>query len=459
MSSPRRSNQVTRSTHATHSTRLTHGSHSLERTTRADLDALVARYDRIPAFEQHRLIQRHPEISEVREWWVALPEPERRRMEHDAALLIGNLDGLPWPARIRANHITIDRILARFADPAALQPWTPSGRRRLRMLRRTRPLPRRVRILERLKQLHSGPGYFDRGELPRFLIAFNPFTAGIVEYLGPSIRDTDDPYEPPYAPGVRAVGLFVPGNESDLLQFEGKAHTMSEPVLLANNAAGGRVAGMIAWQGGRFPHGPDALLSTRVRELAPLLVRFGEALVRDESVRVTAFGFSFGGAVTGTALAQGLRVDQVVHLSSAGLGFGTRSVADLPSHAQVPHVSFMCPGDTSVGWIQGMRMRIPCIGEVGHGGSPIYDPGVTRLETGWLKAEADGGPPLTGHTTILEKWGTTAKHNMAAVLAGGDVELAAPRSLPYRVAERLGLPLTPITRPGYRPERREWPAP
>ncbi|CAG7844397.1 hypothetical protein USB125703_00628 [Pseudoclavibacter triregionum] len=429
------------------------------RATRSDLERLVATRGEAPRELQRRIVDRPPSQAEIRAWWTSTPEEERRRLESDATLVVGNLDGLPWGARVRANHVSLGRIL----DGVEEAPFRELGARSSHL---SAADARAARLRERLGLLQAGAGFFERGPLPRFLLAFDPERSAIAEYLGPAIAEHDDPHRSPLAEGVRALGIFVPGNDSDLLHFEGKGHTMSEPVILANQTAGRDVAGMIAWQGGPFPRGLGALRAEPAAALAARLARFANGIVREDGVPVTAFGFSYGGAVVGLALRRGMRVDRVVHLASAGLGHGIRSLAHLPEAARVPHFAMLAPGDATVGPIQGLEARLPWLGRIGHGGSPVRARGVTRLETGWLDdpgplaspasqgaAARRGTPtserPLTGHMPMLERWGTTAKRGMSAVLAGGAAEAAAPRGPLDRLAERLGLPRTPIRRPGY----------
>ncbi|KAB1662456.1 hypothetical protein F8O01_00455 [Pseudoclavibacter chungangensis] len=381
-------------------------------------------------------IDRPPAAETVRRWWDALDDTRRARLVERTPLLVGNLDGVPWPRRIAANHATLRAEISTRATSTS-----PRN-------------ARRVLEDERLTALSTGPGLVDRGGRPRFVLARDPDREAIVEYVGPAIADTDDPWASPLDPAVRAVGLFVPGNESDLRQFEGKAHTMSE---LVHTAAPGST-GLVVWQGGRFPVGPFGLSSRAATLLANRYGRFANAIPRDPDVRYVALGFSFGGSVVGAALARGLRVDAVGHLASAGLGPGVARVADLPAAARVPHYAFMAPGDTSVGPLLGLDLPPGPTG-IGHGGDPLRDPAVVRLETGFersLTATGDlevsrASGLLRGHATILEHWGTDAKHGMGAVLSTGSALRAAPRDLVWRLAERIALPWSPLVRADYAP--------
>ena len=402
---------------------------------------------------ERALVDTPPSTDEVRAWWSALTTEQRRELETLAPLAIGNLNGVPWPARIRANHRTLAELLGDDSHEDLGE--------RLRSMLHANGLsfiPDHIdHLRERLQALHSGPGFFTRDALPRFLIGFDPERSSVIEYLGHRIRDTDDAYLSPFADETRFVGLFVPGNDSDPLEFEGKAHTMSEAVYLANGIAGDNAAGMIVWQGGVFPHGPQVLFAERARKLSAPLARFGNSIPRSPDTAIVAYGFSFGGAVLGLALRRGLEVDRVVHIASAGLGHGIAGLDDLPVRARVPHFAMLAPGDATVGPVQGLNARLPLLGRLGHGASPVHAKGVVRVETGWLDAN-NPGQLLLGHMSLLEKWGTTAKHTMAALLAGGSVELTAPRRGWWRLAERLALPVSPITARGYVPQRIEVPA-
>lgn len=411
------------------------------------------------------LVDHPPRSEEVRRWWADLDRSSRERLSEQAPLLVGNLDGVPWPERIRANHRTLAADIAqrRAAGRGRVSAHGPgpvfSAHTKAQY---PVPGPRAKLLEERLESLAAGPGFIDRGGRARFLLAYDPRRASIVEYIGHAIAETDDPWAPPLADSVRAVGIFVPGNDSDLLQFEGKSHISSELVLLHPHGT----TGMIAWQGGRFPSGPLGLSSRMARQLAPRLGRFVNGMPRGPEVRHVAFGFSFGGAVTGLAMRLGMRVDAVAHVSSAGLGAGIRSLEDLPGSARVPHYALMAPGDLSVGPILGLDVPLGPL-SLGHGANPLQTPGIVRLETGWLQHVPEGGDLsagrsaglLRGHSTTIELWGTTAKHNLAAVLAGGRAELAAPRSPVEQLAERAALPWSPLERPGYLPRYIDIPGP
>ena len=428
--------------------------------TTAELDALtmavaereleaVAGVDDPAAQRSHaalvrRLVDAPPPARLVRLWWQGLSEAAKTELARHAPLAVGNLDGVPWPARVAANHRTLDAHLRTREGTA---PRRPTKRQRL--------------VSERLGLLATGAGVVDREGRPRFLLAVDPERDAIVEYVGHAIADTDDPFASPLAPGVDALALFVPGNDSDLAQFEGKAHSMSELV----HAATPGTTGLVVWQGGHFPRGPRGLNSSSAVRLARRFGHFVNAIPRDPAVRYAALGFSFGGSVVGSALRLGMRVDAVVHIASAGLGPGIRRLDELGEAGRVPHVALMAPGDTAVGPTLGLDLPRGTRG-IGHGGNPLADPRILRLETGFRLAPegaslegARSSGVLRGHATVLETWHSTAKRNLSAALRGGRAEEAAPRSRLELIAERLAWPRSPIQSPSYTPRWTSLPGP
>ena len=449
---------------------------------------------------QRALVDFPPPHGEVAAWWRALEPAARRTLEIAAPLLVGNLDGIPWPARSRANHIALAAFLSRLDEVVERAERTersrgaeraerrahgrgaeaaddgPGGRRpaaealgaRIRVgldaasrtaYRLARRGPRlrapwgerltlaRARTLrDRLHELSTGGGFLGlEGGARRFLIGFDPQRNAAVEYLGTSIADTDDGDDEQIPASTRHVGLFIPGNDSSLVDFEGKVHAMSEIVLAHERGT----TGLVVWQGTAFPNGPSALDSRRADVVARRLVQFMAAVRLPETTSLTVFGFSFGGSVAGLALARGMRADRVVHVSSAGLGPGIRSLDDLPDAARVPHFACMAPGDTAVGPILGLDARVPGSKRVdgsplrlGHGGNPLAQPDIVRLETGsGALPGSDAAPsPVIGHAEVVEMWGSPIKRSLAALLAGGTITVASPRTRADRIAERTGAP-------------------
>lgn len=110
----------------------------------------------------------------------------------------------------------------------------------------------------------------------------------------------------------------------------------------------------------------------------------------------------------------------------AGIANDNRAVANFPYTGNVPHYALMARNDGVVGLIQGAD-----VGEIGHGASPLHDPDVVRMETGFIDADR----PITGqdieslggaaaHSGVYND-GSTAFKNIVQTLVGGRVETFA----------------------------------
>ncbi|MFI5609752.1 alpha/beta hydrolase [Amycolatopsis sp. NPDC051903] len=242
----------------------------------------------------------------------------------------------------------------------------------------------------------------------RQILKFDPAGDGrIVELVG-AIR-----------PGTRNVGLFVPGVNTRLDDFQGYAD-LGRSLVAADPT--GRTA-VVVWADGDFPQnpvleGPDA---SYAQAMAPDLKAFGDQLRTQVDAQtggaatITAIGHSYGGATVGLADQQGLAVDRVVHVESAGMGHGVWSPADLPaSQTGVQRYSMTAPLDPIV-LAQGNAWGAEWTG-IGHGADPDGFPGVTDLATG---ADAAGNElwGLSSHNDVL-KPGSDSWTNIYRVLTG-----------------------------------------
>ncbi len=221
-------------------------------------------------------------------------------------------------------------------------------------------------------------------------------------------------------PGTRNVGLFVPGVNTQLANFD--AYAGFGRSLVAADPAG-RTA-VVVWADGVFPQnpvaqGPDA---SYARTMAPDLKNFADDLRGEiashagSDVTLTAIGHSYGGATVGLAETHGLDVDRVLHVESAGMGHGVWSPADLPpSQAGVQRFSMTAPLDPIV-VAQGGAWGLEWTG-IGHGADPDVFPGVTELGTG---DDATGSPlwGVSSHNDVL-KPGSDSWTNIYRVLTGG----------------------------------------
>ncbi|MGW3993446.1 alpha/beta hydrolase [Amycolatopsis sp. NPDC004772] len=224
-------------------------------------------------------------------------------------------------------------------------------------------------------------------------------------------------------PGTRNVGLFVPGVNTQMANFDAYAG-LGRSLVAADPS--GRTA-VVVWADGVFPQGPVAQGpdAAYAQAMAPDLKGFADDLRGEiashagSGVTLTAIGHSYGGATVGLAETHGLDVDRVLHVESAGMGHGVWSPADLPaSQAGVQRFSMTAPLDPIV-VAQGNAWGLEWTG-IGHGADPDVFPGVTELPTG---NDASGAAlwGVSSHNDVL-KPGSDSWTNMYRVLtAGGDV--------------------------------------
>jgi pimeloyl-ACP methyl ester carboxylesterase len=235
-------------------------------------------------------------------------------------------------------------------------------------------------------------------------------------------------------PDTRNVAVYVPGTSADLENFGSNSEKMRR--MAAMDPSGQTVT--IAWMGTNLP---DALVANAANNKyaedgGPKFRDFVWGLDIPPEKRVTAIGHSYGGAVVGVADREGLEVDAVVHLASAGLGRGVETAADYPDGVDgKERYAITSPGDP-IGYFQG-RDYFENAG-LGHGGDPDSTPGVTRLESGrYLEGEVeDGGyakkekrgQMLEGGDAhdAASRPGTTAFDNLFGVVTGGEVTPYVP---------------------------------
>lgn len=224
---------------------------------------------------------------------------------------------------------------------------------------------------------------------------------------------------------TRNLGVLVPGTTNRLNNFESTAGRSRS--FMARNLDDSLA--MISWIGGDLPDLADAVNPGKANTLAPLLEEFSYAVDQEiehsaaspNDVQRTYAGHSYGGAVAGTAEAHGLRADRVLHVESAGVGYGIDTPKDLPStQKDVKRYSMTAPGDF-IGATQGF----PSGTGLGHGADPDTFEGTTRLHTGNYPEipgdpERSNQPIQTGgsHSGVFVPE-SDAWDSMYAVFAGG----------------------------------------
>lgn len=357
----------------------------------------------------HSIIDAPPSAEATEAWWSELGPAGQALLVSGASLLVGNLDGVPWGRRSEANHVTLRTESDRLRRAIAEAPRSPSEEQQAEIDGWEAELELYERLLEEQGTVVAPDGSTTTTD-GAHVIVFDPSREAIAVYVGGLTVDGGVP------PSTLDVGVYVPGTGSLLSNAEG---SIDKATAMANAAMPPGSLGMLAWQGGHFPQGAEAVNSAASEDLAPRLSRLVNAVDHEESTAVTAVGYSYGGAVVGMAEREGMDVDRVLHVSSAGLGHGVRDLDQYPETSDVPHYAMLAPFDPIVGGSQGLEL--PGKG-IGHGGSPVDTPGVTRLETGFKDAAAgQESGPARGH---FNWWSTKSSsfRQVMGVLTGGEVE-------------------------------------
>lgn len=238
-----------------------------------------------------------PSASDVRTWWAALDVDERRRLETAAPSVVGNLDGVPYDVRDRANRSV---LAAGLADPA-------EGAARAAML----------------GQVEQSLAH-EAGAPRRNLITLDTRGSGRAAI---AIGDLDTAAD---------VSVVVPGMfftvTGQMADFTNTANDLySEQATLAGVAAPGSGSGVavVAWMGYRTPDLSNILSLGLAETGAGRLERAVDGIrqIRDgEEPRVHVVAHSYGSTTALMALSSGrMSADTLTVLGSPGSDVQTSS--------------------------------------------------------------------------------------------------------------------------------------
>lgn len=393
-----------------------------------------------------------PNAAGVEAWWSGLDAAAQGALVAALPIVIGNLEGVPYATRVQANKHNISTGIATLEEEiAVLDETIETYKGGIGYLGDTYEAGQRI-AQDKIDALREQITYYmhlrdEEIEFP------DPATGQLVTVIGHNVLLFDhahdaiaeysgvlDPVTGNVPAGVTSLGLYVPGINTTLGSFDG--HVERSELFVDQATAQGSV-GMITWKGGPFPQGVEALSGEMTDALGQRLAHFGQGLELATSADMTGLGYSAGGSIMGSAELAGLSLDRVVHVSSAGMGFGVRALNEYPATADVPHYSVMAPGDP-LAYVQGAEMS-----EWGHGGSPLTTDGFIRLETGYLEAGDPTSGQVRGHSAVWSVDNTT-REQIYNVLVGGQVELFAepePRISPGG----QGYYTNPVMEPDYVP--------
>ncbi|WP_035719574.1 alpha/beta hydrolase [Gordonia shandongensis] len=326
-----------------------------------------------PAAAAKAMLSLPPEATAA--YWESLTAAQRARLTEVAPGVIGNLDGVPFGDRDRANRVSIARrIGVEKREPGGGDPA----------------------VVTRLRELLD-PVTDDEGRtVPRRIVTFHADDGRYVEMIGE------------LTPTATGAAVMVPGTGTSLANADASRR---RALGLAQSSG----APVFVFVDGELPPDlPAAADADYAERMAPRLVTFMASLDREldhsaVDLKTTVIGHSYGGSVVGTAEQLGMGADRVVYASSAGTG-----VLDGPwrnPNPEVSRYSLTPPGDP-IHYVQQFAGVV-------HGGDPDVAPGVTRLDTGYYD-----GPDhrlvagRSAHSDYLDDPRSGAMRNIAAVVAG-----------------------------------------
>ncbi len=246
-----------------------------------------------------------PTARLVATWWAGLDDDERQVLQTLAPTVVGNLEGVPYAVRDRANRVTMTAALADPDTPAAETAMLGQVRR----------------------SLESEPG-----DPRRSLIALDTRGAGRAAI---AIGDLDTAAD---------VTVVVPGMfftvTGQMRDFTDTANDLAtEQATLAPVAVAGRGHGVavVAWMGYRTPDLTNilslALARTGVERLERTVAGLRE-IRGTEQPRLNVVAHSYGSTTALMALASGrMRADSLTVLGSPGSSVRHASQLAVPSGA------------------------------------------------------------------------------------------------------------------------------
>ncbi|WP_308104459.1 alpha/beta hydrolase [Actinocorallia sp. API 0066] len=291
-------------------------------------------------------------------WWSHLTPRQQSLYTRAFPSTIGWTDGLPTPARDKANRQT---LTTRLTHLESLPP--------------THQTPFETRDLTRLRQLVGQIERLEGGGLKVRLIGFDSTVPGEWDSFGGGglkfglrLSAISDGLDGPDGRLILSIGdpdsadnvaVYVPGTTAQIDSIRGDLDRAANLWRRSVKYGSGSVA-TIVWLGYDAPDTilKDAPVDKYAEAGAPKLLRFIDGLPAGSSKHVTAIGHSYGSVVIGEAAIRGdLKVDEVIAVGSPGMHVGEAKDLDVkPENVWV----MAATGDP-----------VPQIGRFTHGGAAI----------------------------------------------------------------------------------------
>jgi len=326
--------------------------------------------------------------------------------------VVGNLDGVPLTTRIAANRVAISADLAAsraglaaMEDLLAEEPGEPAPMQLTLLAGFRASVARCEDLLYGEVAVVGNGGGFTTGR--HQVVVFDAAAGRFGELVGD-----------PAAPNIAVV---LGGTGTGVSNMSGQYDRALDLVAGVPEHS----LAIITYLGGSMP--PTLDMATRSRyamDIAPHLASFANGVKAVTGATITVAGHSYGGSVVGRAEVEGMVVDRILHIESAGSGPGVDSVQDYAA-PETPRYSMTAPGDP-IGMIQGLSAGGT---DLGHGMDPDILDGVVRLETGRVNARDPHSPVLSGSDAHSGVFGDDTKRNVKpdawdnilAVMTGGEV--------------------------------------
>jgi hypothetical protein len=334
-----------------------------------------------------RMLDHPPATGDVKAWWSGLGSAERDALVTGLSMVVGNLDGVRYADRGRANRHTLETALRKaLADRIEMQgrvtrggPLTPADRERYEAL------------IERIEALQALALTLRASvsSAPRTIVSL---TLGDPPLAAVAIGDLDI---------ASNVTVTVPGMGNTVAEsmrgWTGGAENLyTEQRKQAEILGADRNVATIAWMGydtPQMPPSPEVLMSTKALDGAVRLSRFltGVSGTRGwaagDHLSVVAHSY---GTTTATLAAAKTPVNNLTLLASAGIDDRVPDV-----HAvQVP-----------AGHVWASQAKSDLIANIGRGVVEVPRPGFGGDQP------INTGNPLTSNRSLaLQLWSTHARN-------------------------------------------------
>jgi hypothetical protein len=264
----------------------------------------------------NRLLVTPPRASSVAGWWGAIPSSAQKKLATAAPQVIGNLDGVPFAVRDRANRLTLARAVSQ------LETSIDSGAGRAKLIEKRHHLDI-LRQVSKTLERHGGEPKRQlltldtSGEVRAAVAVGDLATADYVSYLVPGMFFT------------------VQGQMYDWTVIAQDLHSQQagwlKTLAVADPALSGKTAATVAWIGYQTPGVLDIASLDRAESGANFL---GHAIQGIRAARegsqpfVSLVTHSYGSTAAMMELAKGgMTVDALAIIGSPGSA--TQSASDL----------------------------------------------------------------------------------------------------------------------------------